>query len=136
MVATGLTRRVSKLGRIMVPKAIRNRYGISEHSPVEIFRQGDFIVIKKFISDTEEIKSKYHTDNVGRIVLPKALRKEFALTDPDDYVEIFTENDSILLKKYEKSCLICGNFENLITVKGKKLCRECLQLAWKENGIG
>ena len=127
MIATGLTRRIDKLGRIMVPKAIRSEYAIAEHTPVEIFTKGEFIVIKKYAISDGDIQSRYHTDNVGRIVLPKAIRKQFGLAECDDYVEIFTEEHSILLKKYEKSCVICGGREELVSVKAKKICRDCLE---------
>ncbi len=125
MIATGLTRRIDKLGRIMVPKAIRSEYSISEHTPVEIFTKGEFIVIKKYAISDGDIQSRYHTDNVGRIVLPKSIRKQFGLAECDDYVEIFTEETSILLKKYERSCVICGNTEHLLQIRDKKICREC-----------
>lgn len=126
MIATGLTRRVDKLGRIMVPIAIRNEYGIGEKDAVEIFTRDEMIVIKKYVSEDGEIKSRYSTDNVGRIVLPKSIRKEFTLADGDDYVEIFTEQDCILLRKYERSCAICGQNSGLVSVKGKKICKDCL----------
>ena len=125
MIATGLTRRIDKLGRIMVPKAIRSEYSIAEHTPVEIFTKGEFIVIKKYAISDGDIQSRYHTDNVGRIVLPKSIRKQFGLAECDDYVEIFTEETSILLKKYERSCVICGNTVNLLSIRDKKICREC-----------
>lgn len=135
MVATGLTRRVDKLGRIMVPIAIRNEYGIGEKDAVEIFTREDFIVIKKYVSEDGEIKSRYSTDNVGRIVLPKSIRKEFSLMDGADFVEIFTEQDSILLRKYERNCVICGQNEGLIAVRGKKICRECLEEIQKQYPV-
>ena len=126
MIATGLTRRIDKLGRIMVPKAIRSEYAISEHTPVEIFTRGEFIVIKKYTVSDGDIQSRYHTDNVGRIVLPKAIRKQFGLAECDDYVEIFTEEHSILLKKYERSCVICGGHEGLTQIRDKKICKDCV----------
>lgn len=134
MIATGLTRRIDRLGRIMVPKAIRNEYGIGEHTSVEIFTKDDYIVIQKYIPTEVEIHSKYHTDNVGRIVLPKSIRKQFQLTENDDYVEIFTEEHCILIKKYEKSCVICGSQENLLTVKEKKICQDCVATILKQSG--
>ena len=126
MIATGLTRRIDKLGRIMVPKAIRSEYGIGEHTSVEIYTDAEYIIIRKYSQTDIEIQSKYHTDNVGRIVLPKSIRKEFMLTE-DDYVEIFTEEHSILLKKYEKHCMICGGGAQLISFKGKKICQSCVE---------
>ncbi|MBE7018628.1 MAG: AbrB/MazE/SpoVT family DNA-binding domain-containing protein [Ruminococcaceae bacterium] len=111
----------------MVPKAIRSEYAIAEHTPVEIFTKGEFIVIKKYAISDGDIQSRYHTDNVGRIVLPKAIRKQFGLAECDDYVEIFTEENSILLKKYERSCVICGKSEGLVQIRDKKICRECVE---------
>ena len=134
MIATGLTRRIDKLGRIMVPKAIRSEYGISEHTPVEIFTRGDFIVIKKYTVSDGDIQSRYHTDNVGRIVLPKAIRKQYGLAECDDFVEIFTEEKSILLKKYERCCVICQSAENLMQVRDKKICRECVEEILRKAG--
>ena len=134
MIATGLTRRIDKLGRIMVPKAIRSEYGISEHTPVEIYTRGEFIVIKKYTISDGDIQSRYHTDNVGRIVLPKAIRKQIGLAECDDFVEIFTEEQSILLKKYERSCVICGNSEGLMQIRDKKICKECVAEILRKAG--
>ena len=134
MIATGLTRRIDKLGRIMVPKAIRSEYGISEHTPVEIYTRDEFIVIKKYTVSDGDIQSRYHTDNVGRIVLPKAIRKQFGLAECDDFVEIFTEEQSILLKKYERSCAICGNSEGLMQIRDKKICKECVAEILRKAG--
>ena len=37
MKPTGIVRRVDELGRITIPKEIRNRYKISEMTPLELF---------------------------------------------------------------------------------------------------
>ena len=41
------------------------------------------------------------TDNLGRIVLPKEVRKKFSI-EKDDLLEIFTDGEMIVLKKAEK----------------------------------
>lgn len=46
-----------------------------------------------------------------------------ANTDP---VEIFVEDDRIVLKKYVSVCHFCGNSENLVEYKDKKVCRHCI----------
>ncbi len=48
-------------------------------------------------------------DGLGRIVLPKELRSAYGIT-PDTPLEIFTEGDSILLRKYQPAgaCALCG----------------------------
>ena len=47
-------------------------------------------------------------DELGRFVLPIELRKNLGINNRDA-VEIFVEDDKIILKKYEPSCIFCGN---------------------------
>lgn len=64
-------------------------------------------------------------DELGRIVLPKETRKRLGLS-PRDGVEIFVEKDRVILKKYEPSCIFCGDADDVMTYKEKKICRKCL----------
>ncbi|GAB6743949.1 MULTISPECIES: AbrB/MazE/SpoVT family DNA-binding domain-containing protein [Bacillus] len=52
-------------------------------------------------------------DELGRIVIPKELRKTLNI-DTKDPIEIFTEEDSIILRKYESNmtCMITGEVSN------------------------
>ncbi|MBR2879191.1 MAG: AbrB/MazE/SpoVT family DNA-binding domain-containing protein [Oscillospiraceae bacterium] len=63
-------------------------------------------------------------DELGRIVLPIEIRRTFALGEKDA-VEIFVEGDSIILKKYQPNCIICGGDKGLIEYKGKLVCKSC-----------
>ena len=47
-------------------------------------------------------------DELGRITLPIELRKNLNIKEKDG-LEIFVEADTIILKKYEPSCIFCGN---------------------------
>lgn len=47
MVATGIIRRIDELGRIVVPKQIRQDLGIKEGDPLEIFTTRDGEIIFK-----------------------------------------------------------------------------------------
>ena len=64
-------------------------------------------------------------DENGRFVLPMELRKKLRLTSQDDALEIFVEDDMIILRKYEPSCVFCAGMEELIGFKDKKVCRKC-----------
>ena len=46
-------------------------------------------------------------DELGRIVIPVELRRKFGI-DIKDSMEIYTEDNCIILKKYEPSCIFCG----------------------------
>lgn len=48
MKATGIVRNVDDLGRIVVPKEIRRVMGIGERDPLEIFVDGERIVLQKY----------------------------------------------------------------------------------------
>ncbi|HEY4429527.1 MAG TPA: AbrB/MazE/SpoVT family DNA-binding domain-containing protein [Paenibacillus sp.] len=48
MKATGIVRRVDDLGRVVIPKELRRTLGIAEGDAMEIFMDGDKIVLKKY----------------------------------------------------------------------------------------
>ena len=64
-------------------------------------------------------------DNMGRIVIPKELRRQFDMPE-DTAVEIFTDGEHIILKRYEPTCTFCGNESGLLPYKGKLLCPDCI----------
>ena len=65
-------------------------------------------------------------DGLGRVVLPIELRRVFDL-DIGDSVEIYTEEDKIILRKFQRSCVFCGSSEDLVEHKGKTICSKCLE---------
>ena len=65
-------------------------------------------------------------DNFGRIVLPIEIRNHFDI-DIRDQIEIYTDIDKIVLKKFELSCLFCGKNEDIVEYKGKSICDSCLK---------
>ncbi|MBH0358141.1 AbrB/MazE/SpoVT family DNA-binding domain-containing protein [Bacillus toyonensis] len=48
MKATGVTRKVDDLGRVVIPKELRKTLGIKEKAPLEIFVEGEDIVLQKY----------------------------------------------------------------------------------------
>ena len=53
MNATGIIRRVDDLGRIVSPKEVRRKAGISEGTPMEIFQSAEGIMLKKYYPENE-----------------------------------------------------------------------------------
>ena len=64
-------------------------------------------------------------DELGRLVIPKELRRTLDLKDDIDYLEIYTEGSMIILKKYEPACIFCDNMENVTKFKGRNICKDC-----------
>ena len=65
-------------------------------------------------------------DKLGRLVIPKETRKVFDINEGDP-VEIFTDGDKIVLRKYNPGCHCCGNVGDLKEVMGLKICPDCLE---------
>ena len=64
-------------------------------------------------------------DPLGRIVLPKELRKTLNINEKDP-LEIFVDGESIILSKYEPACVFCSSVKDNITYKGKIICSDCI----------
>ncbi|MGI6467655.1 MAG: AbrB/MazE/SpoVT family DNA-binding domain-containing protein [Syntrophomonadaceae bacterium] len=72
-------------------------------------------------------------DELGRIVIPIELRRTMGIEEKDA-LEIYVDNEKIILKKYEPACIFCGNAEEVANYKGKNLCRACLLELGKQVG--
>ncbi len=64
-------------------------------------------------------------DNLGRIVIPSEIRQSMDIQVKDP-LEIFTENDRIILQKYQSTCIFCKN-PGETEFNGKKICSACLE---------
>ncbi len=65
-------------------------------------------------------------DELGRIVLPIELRRTLGI-DEKDSLEIYVDGSSVILRKYEPSCVFCGDAGEVLSYKGKNICRSCLE---------
>mgnify|MGYP000947442091 FL=1 len=65
-------------------------------------------------------------DELGRIVLPIELRRTYDLAEKDA-IEIYVDGASIILRKYEPTCIFCGDAKNVINYRGKNICPNCLK---------
>ena len=63
-------------------------------------------------------------DELGRIVLPIELRRTLNIEDKAP-LEIFVEDNKIVLQKYQPACIFCGNAEGVFDYKGRNVCRDC-----------
>ena len=65
-------------------------------------------------------------DELGRIVLPIELRRTLDIAERDE-LEIYMENDRIILQKFEPACVFCGSSRSLISYRRKNVCQECVR---------
>lgn len=64
-------------------------------------------------------------DELGRIVLPIELRRTLDIAEKDS-LEIYVDDNRIILKKYEPTCVFCGSSKDVLSFKGKNICPSCL----------
>ncbi|WNX83802.1 AbrB/MazE/SpoVT family DNA-binding domain-containing protein [Agathobaculum sp. NTUH-O15-33] len=65
-------------------------------------------------------------DELGRVVLPIELRRSMGI-EIKDALEIFVDDNRVILKKYQPGCIFCGNADKVTHYKGKYLCKRCLK---------
>ena len=61
-------------------------------------------------------------DELGRVVLPIELRRNLDIQEKDA-LEIFVDNDKIILKKYQPADIFNGSMDDLVDYKGKKISK-------------
>ena len=65
-------------------------------------------------------------DELGRVVLPMEIRNTFDI-NPRDALEIFVEDDCIILRKYQPACVFCGETRYNVVFGEKRICRNCIE---------
>lgn len=65
-------------------------------------------------------------DELGRVVLPKELRETFDIAEKDP-LEIYVDENKIILKKYEPGCIFCSTVKDITNFKGKSICSDCIK---------
>ena len=69
-----------------------------------------------------------HVDGLGRIVIPKEMRRSFDINE-GDLVDIYPDGNTIRIRKAFVSCVCCGseNEKQLQMYNGIHLCGWCLK---------
>jgi len=65
-------------------------------------------------------------DNFGRISIPFRLRKRMKIND-NQPIEIFFDDDKLILMKKDERCIFCDETDNLVKYKYRLLCESCLE---------
>lgn len=76
MKSTGIVRKLDPLGRVVFPMELRRIMNLKEGDPMEIFMDGDFILLKKYKTEgacavTGKVLSENKEFTPGLILSPK-----------------------------------------------------------------
>lgn len=64
-------------------------------------------------------------DELGRITLPIELRRNLDVNERDP-LEIFVDDNKIILKKYDPSDIFTGEMDDLVEYRGKKVSKKSI----------
>ncbi len=73
-------------------------------------------------------------DDLGRITIPIEIRRNLHLS-VNDALEIFIQNNQIVLQKYEPADIFTGERGDLIEFEGKKVSKATIESLAKLAGI-
>lgn len=65
-------------------------------------------------------------DKMGRVVIPKEIRKQLKIENDVDSFEVLLDGDTVLLKKYQPSCIFCGELNESVEFAGYNVCTDCI----------
>jgi transcriptional pleiotropic regulator of transition state genes len=65
-------------------------------------------------------------DDLGRIVIPMELRRTLGINVKDP-MSISVEGERVILEKSHDACVFCGTRDDVATVKGRPVCKTCLE---------
>ncbi|MCH5202811.1 MAG: AbrB/MazE/SpoVT family DNA-binding domain-containing protein [Oscillospiraceae bacterium] len=70
-------------------------------------------------------------DTLGRVVIPKPVRQMYNL-EKEDSIEILPKENGLLIRKYQPTCLFCGETDNVISHQGVTVCEECIKTMYNK----
>lgn len=100
MVSVIITRKVDGLGRIVVPKGMREELKIKHGQKLNVSIRNKCIVLETDIEQEDGIAMT--VDELGRILIPYQIRDKIGIIEKQE-LNIYTENNEILLQKQASS---------------------------------
>ncbi|HHW41016.1 MAG TPA: AbrB/MazE/SpoVT family DNA-binding domain-containing protein [Syntrophomonadaceae bacterium] len=73
-------------------------------------------------------------DELGRVVIPIEVRRNLGIAEKDP-LEIYVDSEKIILKKYEPTCVFCGEAGDIRHFRGKNVCKECAEAMAKNIAL-
>ena len=127
MKATGITRKIDELGRVVIPKEIRRNLGIRDGESLEIFTDEDSIILKKHsqMEKFEDLGAK-----LGEII--KAIFKVDVIITDREKVIVATNDKDLVDKKINNDLIyLIDNREELIEKENKILDLDNISVSGK-----
>lgn len=66
-------------------------------------------------------------DKMGRVVIPKEIRRQLKVENDVDSFEIYMDGDKVVLKKYQPTCIFCDSLTDSVAFEGYNVCTDCIE---------
>lgn len=66
-------------------------------------------------------------DKMGRVVIPKEIRRQLKVENDVDSFEIYMDGDKVVLKKYQPTCIFCDSLAESVEFGGYNVCTDCIE---------
>lgn len=66
-------------------------------------------------------------DKMGRVVIPKEIRKQLQIENDVDSFEIYMDGDRVVLQKYQPTCIFCDSLSDGVEYNGYNICNNCIE---------
>jgi transcriptional pleiotropic regulator of transition state genes len=115
----GIVRKIDELGRITIPIEIRRTADVMNREKLNLSIING---VMRFSKANGEVAHSRGLDDLGRYTIPKELRKSHKWNIGQE-MEIYVDDSEICIRK--NGCEWCDNTEDLIEVKGHRICTSC-----------
>ena len=65
-------------------------------------------------------------DNLGRVVIPKSIRKALNI-EHNDEISMYVDGESLIINKGHRTCALCSSKEIKHQIGAKFLCNQCIK---------
>ena len=65
-------------------------------------------------------------DDLGRVVIPKEIRRQLKIENDKDSFEIYMDGDRVILRKFAPCCIFCDSPLNTVVLNGHNVCVNCI----------
>ena len=66
-------------------------------------------------------------DKMGGVVIPKEIRRQLKVENDVDSFEIYMDDDKVILKKYQPTCIFCDSLADSVEFGGYNVCKDCIE---------
>ncbi|WP_026703215.1 CHAD domain-containing protein [Salibacterium aidingense] len=119
------TRQVDAMGRVVIPKHLREQLALVDEPLLLKHQKNNRAVLVTKVTSRDVPEEHKVLDEQGRLLIPAELRHQYNWQQGEK-IQVELDQDTIRLQGLHTRCSICGARESLLKIKDGFLCEPCL----------